>query len=168
MTIDELRERVAGSRRDDWQGLEGPVLLHTFFMVSGGGEPEHISHDAHHSRAVLRDDLDVGLAWGLTWEEDFTEPWTELFANKKAKGHFADLLWRGQPVIRERYVTVDGGRYKIPLPAQTYEEVLPEQHVLMPYTVTPWQHAVIGLVHSLSEGWDYAEGLRRARVTVED
>jgi len=85
---------------------------------------------------VLKRDLDVGIAWGLTWNKEFAEPWTQHFADKSATGHYADILWRGAPVSREQYVTVDGGRYAIPLPRQDFHEIVPDKYALMPYTIS--------------------------------
>lgn len=78
------------------------------------------------------------------------------------------MLWRGQPVIRERYVIVDGGRYAVPLPRQHFEEITPDKHALMPLTISPWQHTVGKLVHGIGlGGHDYDQGLGRSGVTVE-
>jgi hypothetical protein len=105
MTLDELRELVAATTAEDWSELKpGPV-----FIYAGGHGTENgewrLFLDGHHSRAVLKRDLDVGLAWGLTWNEDYEgETWTQHFPDKSATGYYADILWRGDPVSREQYV----------------------------------------------------------------
>jgi putative aminopeptidase FrvX len=57
--------------------------------------------DAHHGRAVLRSNLDIGLAWGLAWSigirEEFEEPWLQNLADRKAFCQYVDVLWRGYP-----------------------------------------------------------------------
>jgi hypothetical protein len=168
MTLDELRELVTGTQTHDWHELSsGPVFFDGFGQGSENGE-WRLFTDSHHGRAVLKANLDVGLAWGLTWRERFEEPWTQNFADTSATGHYADVLWRGSPVIRELYVTVDGGRYAIPLPGQQFEEVTPSKHVLLGLLISPWEYALGKLIHGLSASHDYDEGLRRARVEMAE
>lgn len=177
MTLDELRDLVAGSVSGGWHALgAGPAFFTAF--VEGAERPEgeerlqwRLWPEVHHDRACLRSNLDVGLAWGLPWGggrgDEFDEAWCHYFADPKAHPHYVDVLWRGQPVIRERYLTVDG--YVIPLPEQNFEEITPRDYALMPYTMTPWSHAVGRLVHELSEhGKPYEEGIRRAKIEIAD
>ena len=157
---------VAKTTLGDWSELPGPTHIYSIGDGSENGA-WRLFLDAHYGRAVLRNHLDVGLAWGMTWNDEFEEPWTQHFPDKSATGHYADILWRGSLVSRESYVTVDGGRYAIPLPRQDFEEIMPGEHALMPYTISSWQYAFGKIIHGLSAGHPYDEGLRRARVEIE-
>lgn len=173
MKLEELRELVADTSPDDWHALGSGTTFLTGFAQGAELDQWRLWTDAHHGRASLRSNLDVGLAWGLPWEtsasENFSEPWVKHFPDAKATASYADVLWRGQPVIREPYVTVDGGRYDLPLPDQTFVEITPSKDALMPLTITPWAYAVGRLVHELSGGgWEYDEGLRRAKIQIAD
>jgi hypothetical protein len=169
MTLDELRGLVGATTADDWSELKpGPVHIYSWGDGREDGE-WRLFLDGHHSRAVLKQDLDVGLAWGLTWNEDFEgEVWAKHFANPSASGHYADIFWRGVPVSREQYVTVDGGRYVIPLPRQDFEHIKGDNYALMPYTISPWQYAFGRIIQNMNPGFDYDDGLSRARIEVAD
>ena len=144
--------------------LPGPAFLESISQVGD----DRVWAPSHDQRATLKSNVDVGLAWGLVWNEQFSEPWTRNFPNPVAQGCFADVLWRGVPILREEYLAVDSGRFAIPLPRQHFEEVAPLESVLMPYVITPWQRDIIGLVHTLSGcSSDFHEGLQRAGFGVE-
>jgi hypothetical protein len=168
VTLEEIRQQIIDTQPEDWSELlDGPAFLSTIAAGSEHGE-WRLFVDEHYGRAVLRSDVGISLAWGLTWREDFEEEWSKRFADAKASGHYADVLWHGQPVLRELYVTVDGGRYAIPLPSNEYERVQGEDYVLMPRTITKWQYTIGKLVHGLGHGGhDYDQGLSRASITVE-
>ena len=65
---------------------------------------------------MYRPDVSLGLAWGLTSQDEFSEPWTEVFADAKASSQFVDVLWSGMLIDRFVQVVVDGGRSSLPLP----------------------------------------------------
>ncbi len=166
MRLDDLRRIVRESEPEDWHDLGGGPTFLNEFCEGSVGEEWRLFHDEYQGRAVLKENIDVGLAWGLPWRKHFSEPWTQPFADTSASGYHADVLWRGQPVLRERYVAVDGGRYALPLPAVTLEEVLPGKQVQMPYSITEWQYRLLRIVHGLSASHDYDSGLRRAGIEL--
>lgn len=52
-----------------------------------------------------------------TAQDDFTEPWTQVFPDKKGSGSFdVDLLYNGQILKRLQFIYCDGGRIRVPMP----------------------------------------------------
>lgn len=108
MTQDEIVQRVATSRRSDWDSLHPPLYVNT--------EPEE--HRGHHSQAAFKPDIAIGLRWGHEVIRGFVEPWIAdaAFADQTAHSAYLDITYNGEPVFRTVYVTVDGGRAYLPLP----------------------------------------------------
>ena len=73
------------------------------------GDKWGLDIEAHYSRAAWKQDVSLGLAWGLRAQDDFTEAWTERFPDSRASSHFVDSLWNGSLVDRWQRVSVDGG-----------------------------------------------------------
>jgi hypothetical protein len=118
--LEELRRLIAESDRGDWNvidcfGKAGPSYLASPWLA--------VDHDAygdreHHARAAFRQDVAVGLAWGMVANDRYEAEWLEGFSNKRAHSAIADILYNGMLVAREYYLVVDGGRAKLPLPRE--------------------------------------------------
>ena len=98
MNLQELWAKVGNTSSDDWNKME-------FALGSG-----------HHSLAVFLDDVDVSIAYGRVVVEDFSEPWVTNFASPSANSIVVDLRYRGQVVDSTVFVSVDDGRYLLPMP----------------------------------------------------
>ncbi|MGX6446829.1 hypothetical protein ACVU7I_01985 [Patulibacter sp. S7RM1-6] len=108
MRFEELGELVAGSAPAAWRVLPlGP------FPLDAPDPPP-----AHHTRAVLRADVDVALEWGMRESgRDYFEPWlgnlgrlTEIAPERT----LLDVTYRGALVDRLTGLAFDG--FLLPLP----------------------------------------------------
>lgn len=119
MTLDEIRNMVVDSSAGDWKVLsaDAPTYFHGF--MEHRSEDEHWQELLQHDyRAVLRRDVDVGLVWGLTpRNEGEQEPeWTKSLQPSGVRAHVAEVLYRGQPVDRVLYASVDNAHGVVPWP----------------------------------------------------
>jgi hypothetical protein len=121
MTFDEIARILERSIPDDWymvpsvSGWDSFVWTMTI-VTRYPDKDQEVELEGHHSRAVYRPDVGLGLAWGLTSQDEFSEPWTEVFPDKQASVEYIDVLWNGMLVDRFPQVVVDGGRSSLPLP----------------------------------------------------
>ncbi len=160
MTLDEIRAQITASAADGWHSLSGAIYLPTFSQVTQG-ERVWLEHDSHHSRAVLRDDVAIGIAWGLTVNENFEEDWSSNFPDSKASSSWLEVLYNGQPVDRELIVHVDGRCY-VPMPEQVFDDLSADRPKVIGLRITRWQHHVVGLAQALGgTTYDYDGYVRR-------
>ena len=122
MRHDEIRSRVMGTDADDWHqivcwGGGGPSYLNSFGVWTTSDGQMGFEIESHSNLAVLREDVDLKIAWGLNTDRDgsLTFPWQNNFADNKVTKMFIDILWRDSLVDREVVVSVDGGRALLPL-----------------------------------------------------
>ncbi len=108
-----------------------------------------------------RDDIAIGLAWGLRENETFEEEWTKRFPDPRASSAWLEVLYHGQPVVRELMVHVDGRCY-VPLPEQVFDDLHADRPKVTALRVTRRQHDVVGLAQALGGGaYDYDDYVRR-------
>jgi hypothetical protein len=101
----------------------GPLFLHGYMVSSGpGSDPQITAVEEHYLMAVLRDDIDVRIAWGYDpnfgrGEEDtyFKE---HAFADPKVSAELGDVFYRGALVQRHWLLSVDSGRALLPMPTR--------------------------------------------------
>ena len=124
MTFDEARERILDGTTALWNvvhcghGHSGPSFRDRLTFDETDDEAPHVLHaDSHHSVAVYKPDLFLSLAWGLTQEPDWQEPWVKTFSDPHAKSAFVDVFYCGALVWRDVYVVVDDGRGYLPIPS---------------------------------------------------
>jgi hypothetical protein len=122
MTLQELIGRIVMSQPSDWHVMAGHPTYRDELMDNEDGDGNHwISIDSHHSTAAFIPDVSITLAWGLTVNEDFREPWANKFPDTHAASAYADVFYNGALVYRALYVLVDGARCLLPLPDQRLE-----------------------------------------------
>jgi hypothetical protein len=86
--------------------LEVPALagwdsfLWTLSISTFGDSCQEIKLEGHHSHAVYRPDVSLGLTWPLTAQESFTEPWRDDFPDRTASSQYADVLWNDMLIDR--------------------------------------------------------------------
>lgn len=150
MTLDELKATVAAHGREDWHVIAEP-------MNHRGARDEEV-----HTRAVLVENIDVGMAWGFDEDISYREPWLDAFGKgSKAQRLFADLLYRGQPVFRFPYLSVDGARGTVPYPST--------DRASGQRWVTSWQATMARLIGALNrEDPFYGDHIAQAGFVVRD
>ena len=169
MTLDEIRTIVADTTAADWHVLSGdaPTYLNRFGEVRGADE-HWLQHSEHEARAVLRRDLDVGLAWGM---EDPSSPgeslepdWTSTTLARRATASVDEVLYRGQPVDRLVYAVIDNAHGLVPWPRAA---------AIQPKTleVSRWQRDLVVLLRDLGVAvgaGSVEDYMRRYGITVVD
>jgi hypothetical protein len=124
MNLDEIRSIVADTTAAHWHVLSGdaPTYLNRFAEVRGADE-HWLEHEA---RAVLRRDLDVGLAWGMedrsSGGESLEPDWTSTTLARRATASVVEVLYRGQPVDREVYAVIDNAHGLVPWPRARFAQ----------------------------------------------
>ena len=78
--------------------------------------------------AVYKPNVSISMAWGLVVNSDFVEHWANDFSDSKASSRSVDIFYNNSLVYRGIYVEVDGGRSKLPLPANANDLTVPEKY----------------------------------------
>lgn len=111
MNYDELHQMIRTSTASDWVSLDaGPYFAEATIVAEGQGKKwvDEVRH--HHSRAVLRADLDVSLSWGMEDSMPYYEEWVDRMGGPhvKARRILLDFFYRGAIVDRSLGLAVDG------------------------------------------------------------
>jgi hypothetical protein len=177
MTLDEIRSIVADTTAAHWHILSGdaPTYLNRFGEVRGADD-HWLQHSEHDARAVLRRDLDVGLAWGMedrsSGGESLEPDWTSTTLARRATASVVEVLYRGQPVDREIYAVIDNGHGLVPWPRARFAQgvavadVEPEA-----LEVSSWQRDLVVLLRGLGVAvgaGSVEDYMRRYGITVVD
>ena len=135
MTLAELMDRIINSSKEDWNSIacwgagSGPSYRNKFEFYSTYEGEQAVLHCVPYGMAAsYKPDLSITLAWGLTVNEDFREPWANKFPDPKASSHYVDVFFNNALVYRELYVVVDGGRTKLPIPRKPKELLVPRNY----------------------------------------
>jgi len=115
-------DTVAGSSADDWCKLGVRTAYGGETDIENGWEhgaesaQQSLRPREHHNLAVYKPDIDISLAFGATVCAPFQEPWVENFQGAPASSRAVYLRYRGTVVNEWLGVSVDGGRYFLPMP----------------------------------------------------
>jgi len=126
---------------------------------------EPFEENGHYYRIVYKPDVALAVEWGRTVNEDFVDDWTEIFSDKSASSHVAEIMLNGEAVHQEFYVNVDGGRCSLPLPERHFksEDILePSSSEVDHYSVTTWAVNFMRLLDDVNERGEFDDYLRRS------
>lgn len=120
LTQAELLNLFVNSTGDDWECFNSPSFIsdvesYDSYLPNSGNERK-IEARGHNNRASYKHDLAIGVAWGLTINDNFKEDWANIHPDPKASSHYLDFFYNGMLVFRTIYVVIDGGRSYMPLP----------------------------------------------------
>ena len=87
-------------------------------------------------------------------EDKFHEKWVEKFNDKIAYKYVVDIAYSGSAIRELYFISVDGGRYMIPMP-KTPKEM----------TINAFQYKVAQIINSKA-GYNLDEGLETAGIKV--
>ena len=168
MNLYALRETIEASETSDWQLIldEGG----SFFRYKLTPEPTDsglvLDATAHTNHAVLINDLDISISWGLDPYESsirpdrqLSFPWVQGMMDDSTFVLLVDVFYRGTLVERVPCVGVDGSNAFIPVPHRTATGQL---------FITKWQFDLGRVVNALAHGSQstLAEYLDRLGITV--
>jgi hypothetical protein len=120
-TLHEIRELIRKSRPSDWSVIEdGPTYRNRFASSTGPGEQWRLDEDSHHTVLVYVPDVDLTIAYGMTFDlrdsgTDREFAWSKAFPNASVEIDMADTFWRGSLIDRVDYAYVDGARGIVPM-----------------------------------------------------
>src|SRR5579862_8455655 len=160
----DLISTIGASRLTDWNHIicwgagSGPSYRDRldFYEIYEGARNVIVASN-HTDVCSYMPDLSISLAFGLKWMDSFKEPWVERFPDPHASASFIDVFYHGSLVFRTEYVTVDGGRSKLPLPQGRNELAIPKG-----------QAELIHLVDQFGKRSSFQEDFARAGMTVVD
>ena len=152
MTLQEILNIITASEPDQWNSIacwgasSGPSYRYQIvdFEVYEGQKNVLRTKD-HSIVAAFTPDVSITMAWGLGCNEDFKEVWANKFPDPRASSHYVDIFYNGAMVFRDLYVSVDGGRAKLPLP----ERKIDDDGKVLSLEVPVGEHKLIRLVDSL-------------------
>ncbi|MBO7127320.1 hypothetical protein J6W78_07205 [bacterium] len=155
MNLKDYENLIVGTTENDWTKIQclgfgsGPSYLNRF-DVSEAVETEqacraqNLEIDSHNEYMSLKKDLLVSVAWGLIANDNFKEDWVSKFPNSQAESGFTDFFYSGVLVYRDTYVSVDGGRYIVPLP----QPILDSKNNVQKLVITKQQYEFFKLLNS--------------------
>lgn len=172
MDLEQYEKQIAGTTKDDWTIIacwgfgSGPSYLErATFGVSGKGQVTTAEIDSHAVRASLKKDLAIWIAWGFPSNPDFKESWANQFDDPQANSGFVDFFYSGVLVFRDLFVSVDGGRCRLPLPDREFE---PKTHKIKRYTVPREKHAFFRMLDDFEQISHFDEYFDRAGFQIVD
>jgi hypothetical protein len=114
---------------------------------------------------VLRSDVRIQLAYGMQSDpdDDMSFDWPS-FSDPRVIGRHVEIKFNGQPVFRDRLISVDGNRCVLPLPAS--ETITDDQGrpIRYAYSATKDEIALARLVDRLTGGRDFDSYMQRATI----
>lgn len=166
MNLLELRATIQSAHRPDWHKITcwgagtGPSYRNSFMStLIGSTDTVETEVDQHSNVAVLINDIDVSIAWGLDRDDtgvrrfasrrDLSFDFLPSFLNDKVSVIFADVFYRGSLVDREYLVAVDGAY--LPMPSQNFPDGLDYSDPAssrVEHHLTQWEIALARLVSS--------------------
>jgi len=121
MNLSTILQTLKDSDIDDWHKMPDQGPFHHWNVTSQhlgeGARTTDLEPVAHSSLAVYKPDIDISIAFGAIHRDEFNEPWTKNFPDKRASSEWVCLRYRGTVVYDWIVVLVDGARYAILLPS---------------------------------------------------
>lgn len=139
MNLQEFQRIILDTAPDDWTSIScwgggaGPSYLNRFEVWKTGRDDfSSMDVDSHSEVLSLKSNLLISVASGMTHNDDFIEMWANKFADHKASSGFVDFFYSGVLVYRDIYVSVDGGKCRLPLPTQHLNETYQVERLTVP------------------------------------
>jgi hypothetical protein len=172
MKLTELMETIVNSDRDHWHKITcwgantGPSYHErlTFFQT-WEGQKGVLEAEDHSNVAIYIPDVSVTIAFGLKALDDFREDWANQFPDPHASSSYVDVFYNNALVFRDVYVSVDGGRSKLPLPRRIFDKT--DKKKVVALEVQEDHYHFIRLVDSFEGGThDFDDYFKRAGFKV--
>ncbi|GAA1415233.1 hypothetical protein ACFQZ4_18080 [Catellatospora coxensis] len=172
MKLNDIIKIVLDSVPSDWAILNGPIGLQTLAEVEirENGQYQHrVEVHEHHSRWVLREDVQIGLAFGLPARDGLRfEGLDGKFVHPEISSAYASILFNGQPVHQVELLIVDGGRVRLPMLDYLTSPVMgPHGVEVFGLSATTQESKIAQLVDGLSTGAsEFDEYMERTAIVV--
>jgi hypothetical protein len=129
MKFSEFGSTILSTTKDDWHHeacwgwSAGPSYKYGLDVwIPARTDNSSIEIKSHANVAVLKQNLSISIAWGMEQNDTFQEEWLKSLSDSSASSHFLDFFYNQTLVLRDTYLSVDGGRYYIPLPTVEMKE----------------------------------------------
>lgn len=173
MRLEELMEKVITSHPDDWHRIvcwganTGPAYREQFTFYETWESDYHgvLDAEGHSYACVYKPDVSITLSFGLDRSKEFAEEWANKFPDPHASSSWVDVFYNNALVFRDFYITVDGGRAKLPLPRRKWDAA---KKNIIGLEVPKSRRDFIRLVDSFEGGDEFERYFRDAGFTVVD
>jgi len=159
MNLNEYSNRIIESTKNDWNVITcwgfgaGPSYLEqSTVWSSSNNEFENIEIESHGMVASLKSDLSISMAWGMTLNSSFTEEWANQFPDPHASSGIVDFFYNGVLIFRDTYVTVDGGRCKLPISHREFDD---ETHEVIRHIIPRARYNFYRMLNGFVSTYDY-------------
>jgi hypothetical protein len=170
MTFDEVIEGIAVSESNEWWSEpcwgsnSGPSYHYQpEFWELIDGDTNVLKVNSHSNVASFKPDVSITMAWGLECLDNFVEEWANKFPDPSASSRYLDIFYNNALIFRDVYVTVDGGRAKLPLPDRKWDK---NEEKIVALNVPRRRYQLIKLVDSLEYVSRFDDYFQRAGFTV--
>lgn len=80
-------------------------------------QQEFLTSEGYETVWISEDDMSYQIVeTGIVAVKDFDEPWVKRFPDKHTSSYYVNLVESGNVVEQEIFVSLDGGRYFVPIP----------------------------------------------------
>lgn len=123
MNLTDLMTTILASTKDDWNripcwgGFTGPSYKDRFFT-----DPQF--NNSHSEILAYKNDLSISIAFGLECGRNYKADWAKRFYDDAITSEFVDIFYNNSLVFRSKYIIVDSGSSKMPIPSSSESEVL--------------------------------------------
>ena len=162
MRLQEIIDKIVFSQPAEWRRIRrrgdfwpDPLCTHETALAGGAFDSPDVDAPAEHTDyALLTSDVAIAMRWGAVAGGDYHEPWATRCPDPSAWTGLFDILYQGNLVHRDVYVSVDGDRYFLPLPRDLHDMRVPGDYA-----------QVTALLSTLSRHTCASEGLTYLRRT---
>lgn len=155
MQLHEIWAKIGESWGEWWNYLpEGPLFNYNL----GNSGDEASVFGWHDARAVLIEDVDIAVEWGMSADpfenrRDYKPEWAP-FADPSVAICYADIFYRGSLVERVSIASVDGGRAYLPTPKRKDDR----------WIVMDRPYQLVKLINDLTDSRDFEPYFERSGI----
>ena len=171
MNLHEYKQIILDSAPEHWNMItcwgysSGPSFLEKHSVSYSSSDEQSLEVVSHGMRATLKTDLAIWIAWGITSNPDFKEPWANEFSDPSASSGFVDFFYNNVLVYRDIYVYVDGNRCRLPLPER---ELDLETGKVERYTVSRERYEFFQMFDGFEQVSDFQTYFQSAKLVTVD
>jgi len=169
MNYDALVDTVLSSSPSEWTRVAGRVAPQFVGEVSAGDQ-RWLEVAEHDSRWVLKQDVQISLAYGMDSSDpefSLSFPLMDKFSDPKITGIWVEMQLNGVAIRRVQLILVDGARAVLPTPRNVVRGDSPADFELVGYSTTRAEVTLARLVDELNGRTEFDSYLERSGMMVE-